>query len=240
MPKRRDTTWAPGGNPNAATRAGQEQPRPLAGERANLANRNSLARRAINPERKGMGRGKRYTLDRLFVAAFREQHGSIINTALVLGVTRQSVYKSSHPSIRNCRNFQIELLEKSKDFARGSIRHLALEELNVTANLAFLNAKVRNHDCWSGRGDINAQSTNLPPGETHYHLHLHGSSGSRLASLSNDELRARIAQRRAELAAPDPDRDRQPEPAGLVEIIPPDRPARQAQPQPQLEPDDAD
>ena len=179
MPKRRDTTWAPGGNPNAATPAGQEQPRDRwLAARANLANRNGLARRAINPERKGMGRGKRYTLDD-YLTAFREQHGSILNTALVLGVTRQSVYDriTKHPELQK---LQIELLEESKDLHEEALRHLALEELNVTANLAFLNAKARDRG-WSGRGDINAQSTNLPPGETHYHLHLHGSSGSRLA-----------------------------------------------------------
>ena len=109
-------------------------------------------------------------------------------------------------------------MEESKDLHEEALRHLALEELNVTANLAFLNAKARDRG-WSGRGEINSNSANLPAGDTHYHLHLHAQSGSRLASLSNDELIAHIAQRQAQLAAP-------------IEIIPP-QPSELDDPEPE-------
>ena len=221
---KRNTTFAPGGNVNAGIPAGQEQPR----------DRWLAARKALSPSRQGSGRGRRYSVEQV-AAALRQHHGCVLDAALSLGVTRNAIYDRISKTAE-LQKLQVELLEEDKDLHEAALRHLALSELNVTANLAFLNAKARDRG-WSGRGDINAQSTNLPPGETHYHLHLHGSSGSRLANLSNDELIARIAQRRAELAAPDPDRDQPREPAGLVEIIPPDRPARQAQPQSQPEPD---
>ena len=135
-------------------------------------------------------------------AAMRAAFGNLKRAAELLNCTRDNVYKwiRRTPALQQ---LQSELLEEEKDEHEWQLRDLGMNNGNITAILAFLNAKAgdrgygrSSHD----REHLERQAAQIAT-QTHQHLHLHFHS-ERLARVDDSELDQMIAAHRAALAAP--------------------------------------
>ncbi len=87
-----------------------------------------------------------------------------------------------------------EIMEESKDDWEAKLHELGMDKNNVIAVLASLNAKARDRGYARHTTDVSVAGT-----VEHRHLHMHKSGGP-LQDMSDEELKARIAERRAQLA----------------------------------------
>ena len=99
----------------------------------------------------------------------------------------------SHPDLQE---LVTQLNETKLDTLEDKLYALGVEKDNVTAIVAMLNAHGKGRGYSYGRADSVAVSGVVE----HRHLHLHKSGGP-LQDLTDDELRQRISERRAALAA---------------------------------------
>ncbi len=133
---------------------------------------------------------------RRLAEALRQTGGNMAAAGRLLGLTRQSVYEmvSKSPELQQvCR----EVLEETNDEMEAKLRELAIQKGNVVAVLATLNAKARDRGYARHTTEVAHSGT-----VDHYHTVYTQKSGNELLQhLSDEELRLRIAQRRAALAA---------------------------------------
>lgn len=130
---------------------------------------------------------------RRLMEALRVSKANLAGAARLLGVGRQVVWARVQRD-QELQKLCEEILEEAKDDWESKLQDMAMNKDSVVALLASLNAKARDRGYARHTTDVS-----LIGDVRHHHLHLH-KSGGQFRDLSDAELEARIAARRAQLA----------------------------------------